>query len=215
MSRKDISTASLWRDQSFVLYWLGRAISLLGTAITSVVLPILVYRLTTSAFLTSLLATLEVLPYFCFGLFAGVLADRTDRRRLMVGCDLLNTLLLGSIPLAAVFHVLTIPHIFVVAFLSAAAYVWFDAANFGALPTLVGRARCDSHKRGLVDEYDCADHRPCRRRCPGSDNWPSPSDQLRCAELCPLRRVAFTNPARIKHPTPDRDVIPLVDRQYL
>jgi hypothetical protein len=141
MSRKDISTASLWRDQSFVLYWLGRAISLLGTAITSVVLPILVYRLTTSAFLTSLLATLEVLPYFCFGLFAGVLADRTDRRRLMVGCDLLNTLLLGSIPLAAVFHVLTIPHIFVVAFLSAAAYVWFDAANFGALPTLVGRAR--------------------------------------------------------------------------
>ena len=141
MSRKDISTASLWRDQSFVLYWLGRAISLLGTAITSVVLPILVYRLTASAFLTSLLATFEVLPYLCFGLFAGALADRMDRRRLMVGCDLLNTLLLGSIPLAAVFHALTIPHIFVVAFLSAAAYVWFDAANFGALPTLVGRER--------------------------------------------------------------------------
>jgi MFS family permease len=134
----------LWRDvgkyRSFVLYWLGRAISLLGTAITSVVLPIVVYRLTASAFLTSLLATFEVLPYLCFGLFAGVLADRTDRRRLMVGCDLLNTLLLGSIPLAAIFNVLTIPHIFLVAFLSAA-YVWFDAANFGALPTLVGRER--------------------------------------------------------------------------
>jgi hypothetical protein len=45
-----MTQASLWRDQSFVLYWLGRAISLLGTAITSVVLPILVYRLTTSVF---------------------------------------------------------------------------------------------------------------------------------------------------------------------
>lgn len=32
---------NLLRDRSFVLYWLGRAISLLGTAITSVVLPIL------------------------------------------------------------------------------------------------------------------------------------------------------------------------------
>ena len=114
MSRKDISAASLWRDKSFLLYWLGRAISLLGIAITSVVLPILVYRLTASAFLTSLLATLEVLPYLCFGLFAGVLADHMNRRRLMVGCDLLNMLLLGSIPFAALLHVLTIPHIFVV-----------------------------------------------------------------------------------------------------
>ncbi|MFL5690999.1 MAG: MFS transporter [Ktedonobacteraceae bacterium] len=130
---------SLWRDQSFVLFWLGRAISLLGTAITSVVLPILVYRLTASALLTSLLATLEVLPYLLFGLFAGEVADRVDRRRLMVGCDLLNTFLLGSIPAAGWLHALTVPHIFVVALLSASAFVWFDAADFGAIPTLVGR----------------------------------------------------------------------------
>jgi MFS family permease len=118
---------------------LGRAISLLGTAITSVVLPILVYRLTASALLTSLLATLEVLPYLLFGLFAGEVADRVDRRRLMVGCDLLNTFLLGSIPAAGWLHALTVPHIFVVALLSASAFVWFDAADFGAIPTLVGR----------------------------------------------------------------------------
>lgn len=130
---------SLWRDQSFVFFWLGRAISLLGTAITSVVLPILVYRLTASALLTSLLATLEVLPYLLFGLFAGEVADRVDRRRLMVGCDLLNTFLLGSIPAAGWLHALTVPHIFVVALLSASAFVWFDAADFGAIPTLVGR----------------------------------------------------------------------------
>lgn len=141
MSRTRSSADRLWRDRSFALCWTGRAVSLLGTAITSVVLPILVYRLTASAFLTSLLATFEVLPYFLFGLFAGEVADRVERRRLMVGCDLLNALLLGSIPLAGLFHVLTIPHIFAVALLSAAAYVWFDAANFGALPTLVGRER--------------------------------------------------------------------------
>jgi len=112
---------------------------LLGTAITSVVLPILVYRLTCSALLTSLLATVEVLPYLLFGVFAGEAADRVDRRKLMVSCDLLNAFLLGSIPVAGWFHVLTIPQIFVVALLSASAFVWFDAADFGAISTLFGR----------------------------------------------------------------------------
>lgn len=139
MSLQPHVSRSLWRDRSFLCFWSGRAISLLGTAITGVVLPILVYRLTASALLTSLLATLEVLPYLLFGLFAGELADRVDRRRLMVCCDLLNTILLGSIPVARWLHVLTIPQIFVVALLSASAFVWFDAAEFGAIPALVGR----------------------------------------------------------------------------
>ncbi len=141
MSNTPVSLEPLWRDRSFVLFWSGQAISLLGTAITSVVLPILIYRLTASALLTSLLATFEVIPYLVFGLFAGAIADHVNRRRLMVVCDLSNALLLGSLPLAAILHVLTIPHIFAVALLSASAYVWFDAANFGALPTLVGRER--------------------------------------------------------------------------
>ncbi len=132
-------SSDLWRDRSFLLYWSGRATSLLGTSITGVVLPLLMYRLTASAFLTSLLTTLEVFPYFTFGFFAGALADRMNRRHLMVGCDLLNMLLLGSIPLAYWLHILSIPHIFIVALLSASVFVWFDAADFGALPTLVGR----------------------------------------------------------------------------
>ena len=138
MSPEQITTR-LWYDRSFVLLWAGRAVSLLGTAITSVVLPILVYRLTASAFLTSLLAALEVLPYFLFGLFAGAAADRVNRRWLMAGCDILNVLLLGSIPIAGWLHTLTVLHIFIVALLSASAFVWFDAADFGALPTLIGR----------------------------------------------------------------------------
>src|SRR5438477_6311261 len=119
MSHEHIPGGSLWRDRSFMLFWLGRAVSLLGTAITTVVLPILVYRLTASALLTSLLATLEVLPYLVLGLVAGTVADHVNRRLLMVGCDLLNAVLLGSIPLAAFLHVLTITHIFIVALLSA------------------------------------------------------------------------------------------------
>ncbi|HZR41049.1 MAG TPA: MFS transporter [Ktedonobacteraceae bacterium] len=143
MSSEHSSTTAgtLWQDRAFLLFWSGRTVTLLGSAITKVVLPILVYRLTGSALLTSLLTTLEVVPYFIFGLFAGTLADRVNRRWLMVSCDLLNAVLLGSIPLAGLLHILTIAQILVVTLLSAIAFVWFDAANFGALPTLVGRER--------------------------------------------------------------------------
>src|SRR5579859_1125067 len=141
MSRPSRVAGSLWRDRDFGLFWAGRMISLAGSAVTTVVLPILVYRLTGSALQTALLAGIAILPYLGFGLVAGALADRWDRRRLMIGCDLLNASLLGTIPLAAAFGVLTLFQIYLVAVLSATAFVWFDAANFGALPTLVGRER--------------------------------------------------------------------------
>ncbi|CAN5848794.1 hypothetical protein BH10CHL1_BH10CHL1_09280 [soil metagenome] len=130
---------NLWHNRPFVLFWLGRTVSLAGSAITGVVLPILIYQLTGSALQTSLLTTFNVLPYLIFGLFAGVVADRVNRKRLMVLCDLLNVLLLSSIPIAGLFHLLSIGQIYAVALLSATAFVWFDAANFGALPALVGR----------------------------------------------------------------------------
>ncbi len=131
---------NLLRDRSFALYFFGSAVSWTGTTITLVVMPILVFQLTGSAFLTGLLGALEVVPYMVFGLFAGALADQVNRKRLMVACDLVNVALLSSIPIAAALNALTLPHIFIVALLSATAFVWFDAANFGALPALVGRA---------------------------------------------------------------------------
>ncbi len=135
------SPAPLWRDRAFVRFWIGRMVSILGSTVTAVVLPILVYQRTGSALLTGLLAAVGVVPYLLFGLPAGALADRLDRRRLMVGCDLGNAGLLATIPVAAAAGVLTLPQLFVVEFLSATLFVWFDAANFGALPALVGRER--------------------------------------------------------------------------
>jgi MFS family permease len=133
--------SGLWQDRAFVLFWTARVVSIGGSTITAVVLPILVFQLTGSALQTALLATLEVLPYFAFGLIAGALADRVDRRRLMVGCNLIQALLVASIPIAAALGALTLTQIYVVAVLVMTAFVWFDAANFGALPALVGRGQ--------------------------------------------------------------------------
>ncbi len=116
-------------------------VSRAGSALTEVALPILVFALTGSAFLTGLVVTLEALAYLAFGLFAGVLADRVHRRRLMVLADCVNAALVGSVPVASLGHHLTAAHVLAVAALSGMARVFFDAADFAALPLLVGPQR--------------------------------------------------------------------------
>ncbi len=132
---------SLWADPDWRRYWTSRVVSYAGGTITYVAAPILVYALTGSALLTGVTAATEGLPYLMFGLFAGALADRVDRQKLMVRCDLVNVFVLASVPVAAAFHSLTAAHVIVVGFVSMTVFVFFDAANFGAVPTLVGKAR--------------------------------------------------------------------------
>lgn len=141
MQATETSAPSNWRDSLFVGYWSARTISLLGTGVTTVVLPILVYQATGSPFLTSLLTAFQVVPYLVFGLAAGVLADRVDRLRLMIACDLACAVLVATIPLAAALGFRNVTHAMVVALAIATAFVWFDAANFGAVPAIVGRER--------------------------------------------------------------------------
>ena len=132
---------SVWRDAAFRRFLAAEVASEAGTAVSLVVLPIVVFTLTGSPAQTGLLTALEAVPYLLFGLLAGALADRVDRRRLMVGGDLLRAVLVGSVPLAAALGVLGVPHVYLAALGVAVVFVWADAASFGALPALVGRER--------------------------------------------------------------------------
>ncbi|MGZ8737891.1 MAG: MFS transporter [Nocardioides sp.] len=131
----------LLRDRDFLRYVGARGLSLLGSITTLIALPVLVYRLSGSASLTALVAGLEAAPYLVFGLLAGALSDRWNRKTVMVTADLLAAALLISIPVAHWLDVLTVPHIMAVAFLGPTVGVFFDGAVFGAIPMLVGRAR--------------------------------------------------------------------------
>lgn len=133
--------ARLRDDADFRLYWWSRVLSTAGTTVTLIALPVLVYRQTGSAFLTALVSALEAVPYLTFGLLAGALADRWDRRAMMITADLVDTALMASVPVAYWLGILTVPHLLAVAFAAPAVAVFFDGANFGALPVLVGRER--------------------------------------------------------------------------
>ncbi len=129
------------RDREFLRYFLARQLSVAGSIVTLVVLPIIVYRTSGSAGLTALVAACEAAPYLLFGLFSGALTDRWNRKKVMVAADVLSALLIATVPLADLVWSLTVPHVLAVAFLGPTIGVFFDGAVFGALPTLVGRDR--------------------------------------------------------------------------
>jgi MFS family permease len=83
--RADITPLRESRD--FRLLYTSRTITALGTQATEVALLVQARQLTGSTFAVGLLGAVEVVPLVVFGLYGGVLADRFDRRRLMVWCE--------------------------------------------------------------------------------------------------------------------------------
>ncbi|HEX9936923.1 MAG TPA: MFS transporter, partial [Longimicrobium sp.] len=89
----------------------------------------------------AVLAALGVAPGVLVGLFAGGHVDRADKRPLLIGADLVRALLILTIPAAAWLGVLSMPQLYVIAALVAAATTLFQIADNSYLPALVGRER--------------------------------------------------------------------------
>lgn len=78
------STLRALRHRNFRLYFIGHAVSTLGTWIQQVALAWLVYRLTGSVALLGLTTCMSLLPQLLVGPFAGAWIDRDDKRRLLI-----------------------------------------------------------------------------------------------------------------------------------
>jgi len=136
-----VSTNTLPRRLSsdFWKFWIGQAISNLGSAITSFTLPLLIFKLTGSALNLALAVTITVLPYLLFGLIIGTWVDRVDRKCLMIVTDVARALVIASIPLMAALNLLKVWEIYTASFISATLSIGFNAAEFAAIPSLVGQ----------------------------------------------------------------------------
>jgi MFS family permease len=83
--RADLTPLRTSRD--FRLLYSSRTVIALGTQATEVALLVQARQLTGSAFAVGLLGAVELAPLVVFGLYGGVLADRFDRRRLILACE--------------------------------------------------------------------------------------------------------------------------------
>ena len=123
----------------FWKFWTGETISSFGSSITQFALPLLVFKLTGSAVSLGIAFAMFGLPHLFFGLLIGAWADRLDRKRLMIVVDLLSAAVVASVPLAAAAGVLSIWWIFAAGFVLATLGIFFQAAQFAAIPSLVER----------------------------------------------------------------------------
>ena len=79
--------APLKRHGDFRLLYCGQMISGFGSAVTYVALPLQMYQLTKSTVMVGLLGVAEFFPMLLMAFLGGVLADRFDRRKLILASD--------------------------------------------------------------------------------------------------------------------------------
>jgi predicted MFS family arabinose efflux permease len=133
------SRRALWRNRDYMILWSGQAVSVLGSNITTITLPLLVLSLTHSALQAGIVGALYVLPYPVIGLLAGALVDRWDRRTVMISSDAGNALAMASIPLALWLGHVAMPQLYAVALATGTCNVFFTLAQSAALPIVVGK----------------------------------------------------------------------------
>ncbi|MDB5072340.1 MAG: Permease, MFS-type [Candidatus Eremiobacteraeota bacterium] len=89
-------SASAFRSSAFSRFYAGQALSYLGDGLRTLAIPLLVFRLTGSATAIGWTWGLELGPYALVSLIGGSLADRVDRRRLMIASDALRFAVMGA-----------------------------------------------------------------------------------------------------------------------
>lgn len=129
----------LWRNVNFLILLSGQGISLTGTQVTQVTLPLLLLSLTNSPALAGLITAIGSLSLLLFCLPAGALVDRWNRKRVMLICDSLSTLGLLSLALALLFNRLTLVHVAVIAFCNESLAVFFGLAATAAMPAVIAK----------------------------------------------------------------------------
>lgn len=129
-------------DPSFLRFWIGESVSLVGSQVTLLALPLTaVLILGATPDQMGALTAIHLVPFLLVGLPAGVWVDRYSRRRLLVGTDLVNAAAVGLVPVAALAHVLSMPVLYVVSFLIGLIDVVATVAWQAFIPSVVGRER--------------------------------------------------------------------------
>lgn len=128
----------LSENRDFLKFWAGETVSLFGSQVTVLALPLAaVVELDVDA---RELGFLQFLQFIAFGVLAmplGVWADRRRKKPIMIGTNAVRALLIFTVPLMAVFDVLSLNALYVVALSVSICTVLFDVCWMSYVPTVV------------------------------------------------------------------------------
>ena len=142
--------ASVFRNRSFRLFYAGQAFSYVGDGLRLIAIPLLVYHLTGSALSVGITYALELGPFVIFGLVGGSLADRLDRRTLMIACDVVRFAVMALFAIGFARGFLTVSLLYIgIAAISVAAAV-FMGGQSSSIPFLIGKDRATQAVSALM-----------------------------------------------------------------
>jgi predicted MFS family arabinose efflux permease len=124
-----------YRD--FRLMWFGACTSSIGTWMQIVAQGWLIYRLSHSAFLLALDQFLGGIPIFLFSLIGGVVADRVERRKILLGSQYVQMTTASVLTILVATGMVHVWHILCLSFISGLAQAFGAPAYQALIPTLV------------------------------------------------------------------------------
>lgn len=138
--RAEQRQGTLWRDTDFMKFWAAETLSLLGSNVSVVAIPLLAITwLDATPFEMGILYAAEFTPFLLLTLVAGIWVDKKRRLPMLIGTNVGRALLFGLIPLAVALDGLNIGLLSMLVFLAGMLTVVFDLAYQSYLPSLVGR----------------------------------------------------------------------------
>ena len=125
------------KQREFGLFWASLLFSAVGSQISTVAIAWQIYEITNSPFQLGLAGLFRALPVMLLSIPGGVVADRMDRRWLLIITQGLAALLALALALLSHFGQVQVWHIYTVTFLSGAVGIFDSPARTALIPTLV------------------------------------------------------------------------------
>lgn len=134
----------------FPSYWLSSFLADFGDGVRLAAFPLLAAQLTRSPAAVAAVTAVQGLPWLLFGAGAGVIVDRSDRRRLMITVDITRAVIIAALAAAILAHSAGLALIYVTAFVTGAGSALRDAAATTSVPRLVTPACLEQANGRLI-----------------------------------------------------------------
>ncbi len=137
-------------SSDFWRFWCAGALSNLGDGIRLTALPLLAAATTRNAFAVSAVMVVTLLPWATVGIIGGALADRLDRRKLIVTGQLLRGVAVGALATLAATDSAGMAAIYIVSFVIGLGEVVVDSASQAAIPKLAERHQLEDANSKMI-----------------------------------------------------------------
>lgn len=139
MSVRRKNSLQTLRHRNFRMLWIADSIAILGSQFQNVAIIWQVFELTGSEFQLGLLGLFRFVPVLFFGLYGGVIADRRDRRTILVVTHVLLMATTAVLMIGTALDVMSMALIYGVTFVASAVNAFAGPARQAIIPALVPR----------------------------------------------------------------------------